>query len=65
VHLLSLRPDHTVFHCICVRGFISAGICCLVGGSMSGRSQGSKLVETVGLPLGSPSSLASSSFLPI
>ena len=31
-------------------------VCCLVGGSVSGSSQRSKLVETTGLPIGSPSS---------
>ena len=29
----------------------SAGVCCLVGGSVSERSQGLSLVETVGLPM--------------
>jgi hypothetical protein len=36
-------------------------ICCLVGGSVSDISQGSRLVESAGLPLGSPYSSASSS----
>lgn len=35
-------------------------VCCLVGGLVSERSHGSGLVETVGLPLGSPSSSAPS-----
>ena len=48
-----------VFCCIC---FIWAGICCLVGGSVSERSQGSRLAKTAGLPVGSASSSASSSF---
>jgi hypothetical protein len=43
------------------QGLISAGVCCLVGGSVSERSQGSRLIETAGLPMGSPSSSASSS----
>jgi hypothetical protein len=43
---------------------MSAGVCCLVGGSESERSQWSKLVETAGLPIGSPFSSASSSLLP-
>jgi hypothetical protein len=30
-------------------------ICCLVGGSVSERSQGPQLVETAGLPMGWPS----------
>jgi hypothetical protein len=41
---------------------ISAGICCLVGGSVSERSREFRLVETAGLPMGSPSSSASLSF---
>jgi hypothetical protein len=40
---------------------MSAGVCCLVGGSVSDRSQGSRLVEIAGLPMGSPSSSVSSS----
>jgi hypothetical protein len=35
--------------------------CCLVGGSVSERSQWSRLVETDGLPMGPPFSSASSS----
>jgi hypothetical protein len=38
-----------------------ASVCCLVGGTMSERSQGSWLVKTAGLPMGPPSSLASCS----
>ena len=30
-------------------------VCCLVGHSVSERSQGSRLVETASLPMGSPS----------
>jgi hypothetical protein len=41
---------------------MSAGVCCLVGGSVSERSQGSRLIETAGPLTGSPSSSASSSF---
>jgi hypothetical protein len=52
-----------VLSCICVGGLISADVCCLVGGSVSERFQGSRLVETAGLPTGSPSSSASSIFL--
>jgi hypothetical protein len=44
------------------RALISPSVRCLVGGSVSERSQGSRLVETAGLPMGSFSSLASSSF---
>jgi hypothetical protein len=43
-------------------GLESAPVCCLVGGSISVRSQGSRLVETVALTLGLPSCSASSSF---
>ena len=44
-----------VLRCMC-RGLV----CCLVGGSVSERSQGSRLVETAGLPMGSSSSASSS-----
>jgi hypothetical protein len=40
----------------------AACICSLVDGSVSERSQESRLVETAGLPMGLPSSSASSSF---
>jgi hypothetical protein len=49
---------------MCVRGLISAGECCLVGGSVSERSWRPRSVETAGLPMGLPSSSASSSFPP-
>jgi hypothetical protein len=62
VLLLSLRPDQAVLCCICVRGLISAGVCCLVGGSVSERSWGSRLVEAASLSIWSPSSSASSGF---
>jgi hypothetical protein len=39
----------------------TASVCCLVGGSVSERFQGYRLVETAGLPMGSSSSSASSS----
>jgi hypothetical protein len=42
------------------RGLESAHACCLVGGSVSEKSQGSGLVVTAGLPMGSRSSSASS-----
>ena len=57
-----MNTDLEVLYCMCVGGLISAGVCCLVGGSVSERSQGSRLVETAGLPIGLPSSPASSSF---
>jgi hypothetical protein len=59
VHLLSLRSDQAVLCCICVRSFISVGVCCLVGSSVSERSLGSRLAETSSLPMGSPSSSTS------
>jgi hypothetical protein len=33
---------------LCVGGLISAGVCCLVGGPVSERFQGSRLIETAG-----------------
>jgi hypothetical protein len=35
---------------MCVGGLISAGLCCLFGGPIFERSQGSRLIETAGLP---------------
>jgi hypothetical protein len=43
-------------------GFISAGVCCLVGGSVSERSGGSRLAETANPPTRSLSFSASYSF---
>ena len=57
--LLPLRPDQAVLCCICVGSPGSALVCCLVGGPLSERSQGSKLVETAGPSMGSTSSSAS------
>lgn len=57
--LFSLRPGQAV--CICVRGLRSAGVCWLVGGSVSARSGGFRSVETAGLLVG-PYTSASSSF---
>jgi hypothetical protein len=62
VHLLSLRPDQAILCCICVGGLISPGVCCLVGGPVSERAQGSGFFETAGFPIGSPSSSGSSRF---
>ena len=62
MHVLALSPDQAVLCCICVGSLISAGICCLVGGPVSERSRGYRLIETAGLPTGSPPSSASSSF---
>jgi hypothetical protein len=44
------------------QSLISAGACCLVGGLVSQRFQGSILVETASLPMGSLSSSFSSNF---
>ena len=37
---------------MCVGGLISAGVCSLVDGPVSERSQGSRLVEIAALPIG-------------
>jgi hypothetical protein len=47
---------------MCVRGIIIAGVCCLVGGPVSERFGGSRLIETADPPTGSPSSSTSSRF---
>jgi hypothetical protein len=49
VPFLSLRSNQAVLCCMLGR---EPHVCCLVGGSVSERSQGSGLVETDGLPLG-------------
>jgi hypothetical protein len=41
---------------------MSDGVWCLVGGSVSERSRGLRLVKTAGLLIGLPSSSVSSSF---
>ena len=57
-----LRADQAV-HCnICVGGLRPASACYLVGGSVSERSQGSRLDETVGLLMKLPSPSTSSIF---
>ena len=56
--VVSLRPDQAVFW-----GLRPATVYFLVGVSVSERSQGSRLVETVGLPMGSSSSMSTSSSL--
>ena len=42
------------------KGLRSAPVCCMVGGSVSERSQGSSLVKMADLPMGSPFSASSS-----
>jgi hypothetical protein len=61
VSLLPIRLFQKVLCYICVEGYRPASICCMVGDSMSERSQGSRLVETAGLPMGLASSSPSSS----
>ena len=60
MHLLSLSPDQAVLCCICDRGLISAVLCCLVGGLVSERSWGSRLVEIADHSIGSFFSASSS-----
>jgi hypothetical protein len=52
VHPLSLGPDKAVLCFICAGGHGPAHVCSLV---VSGSSEGSRLVDTVGLPMGLPS----------
>jgi hypothetical protein len=59
VHHLLVNTDPEVLHCMYVGGLISAGVCCLVGGPVFERSQGSRLIETAGPPTGLPFSSAS------
>lgn len=61
MHLLSLRPGQAVLYYICVSDLRPASVRCLIGGSVFERFQGSGLVDTAGLPMGSLSSSASSS----
>lgn len=63
MHHLSLRLEQAFLCYVCVGGLVSATrFMLLVGGSVSEPSQGSRLVETAGLPMGLPSSTAFSSF---
>jgi hypothetical protein len=48
MYLLSVRPDQATLGCICVGGIRPANICCLFGGSVSERSQESRLFEIAG-----------------
>jgi hypothetical protein len=48
-----VRPVSLLLY-VCARGLGPASKCCLVGGSVSERSQESRLVETAGLPMGLP-----------
>ena len=65
VPLLSLRPVQAVLCCIYDGGLTSAGISYLVGGWVSERFWWFNSVKTEGLPMGLPSSSASSSFSPV
>jgi hypothetical protein len=51
-----------ILYCMYVGGLISASVCCLFGGPVFERSQGSRLIETAGPSTGSPFSSASFSF---
>jgi hypothetical protein len=57
-----MNTDPAVLYCMCVRGLISAGICCLFDGPVIERSRGSMLIETAGPSTGSSFSSASFSF---
>ena len=46
MHLFSLSTDGAVLFCMCVRGLGPACVCFLVGGSVSERCWGSRLVDT-------------------
>ena len=56
MHLLLLRPDPGVLCCVCVGGAHISWLCCVVGGLLSERSQGSRLVDAAALLIGLPSS---------
>ena len=45
-----MNTDRAVLYCMCVGVLISAGVCCLVGGPVFERSQGSRLIKTAGPP---------------
>jgi hypothetical protein len=49
VHPSPTRPDKTFICYKCAGGFRAAHVCSLVGGLVSGSSQASGLVDTVGL----------------
>ena len=50
--LLPLRPNQAVLYHICVEGLMSAGLCCVVSGTVCESSWLSGVVEIVGLPKG-------------
>ena len=54
-HSFPLRLDMTVLCNLCARCCGPTHVCFLVGGLVSGSSQGSGVVDTVGLPMGLPS----------
>jgi hypothetical protein len=64
VHPLPLRSDKAALCYTCASGLGPESVCSLVGGSVSGSSQGCRLVETAGLPVGLPS-LSAPFFLPL
>jgi hypothetical protein len=57
-----MNTDLKDLYCMCVGRLILAGICCLFGGPVFERSQGSRLIETAGLPTGLHSSQSFSAF---
>jgi hypothetical protein len=58
----SLRGQTRQSSAVCVGCHISASVCCMVGGSVSERFRGSRLIETTGLLMGLLSSIVSSRF---
>jgi hypothetical protein len=52
-----MNTDPEFLYFICVRGLISADVCCLVGGPVFERSQGSRLIKTAGPRTGPPTTL--------
>jgi hypothetical protein len=53
-----MNTDLEVLYYMYVGGLISAGICCLFGGTVLVRSWGSRLIEAAGPPTGLPFSSA-------
>ena len=47
-----MNTDLKVLYCMCVGGLISAEVCCLFGGPVFEKFNGSRLIETAGPPTG-------------
>ena len=62
MNLLWLSQDLAILCCRRVGDVISAGVSCLVGGSVSESSQVPRLVDTAGVLIGLPCSSSSSRF---